>query len=661
MDIKQKCINTLRLLSVEQIEKASSGHPGIALGAAPIMFTLYNSVMNYNAKNPNFVNRDRFVLSAGHGSALLYSTLHMFGFNVATSDLKQFRRLAGITAGHPEYRLTEGVEASTGPLGQGISNAVGMAIASKHLASTFNTKEHEIINNKIYCLASDGCFMEGVANEAMSMAGNLALDNLVVIYDSNNITLEGKSELSFSEDTSKKYQAMGFNVLEVSDAEDLEDLEQKLLLAKKEDKKPSLVIVKTKIGYGSHLEGSHLSHGKPLSKSDISTLKNNLNFEHRPFEVDEDVMKFVALKQKQNEKYENNWNNLLKDYENNNLSLFEQFKKSFSNDYKEKCVEALRKFKLEDENLAMRDIGQRVLEELKILLPNLIGGTADVSPSTKAYLKDLGSFSKKNYSGKNLHYGVREHAMAGIANGILLFGGLNTFVSTYVAFTDYMKASMRMSAIMKLPVLYFLTHDSVLIGEDGATHQPVEQLISLRATPNTKVFRPCNLSEVLAAFITHLEGNEPTVLVLAKQKINAVKSAVKDALKGGYIISEEKGKLDLILIATGSEVEISLKAKEQLEKLGINTRVVSMPSIEVFEAQEERYKNKILPKRVTKRIAVEAGSSYSFYKYIGSEGKVIGVNGFGGSGTSEELRQAFNLTPDYIVEVAQKMLAKKVK
>jgi transketolase len=639
---------------VDQIEKANSGHPGIALGAAPILFTLYNSVMNYNANNPNFFNRDRFVLSAGHGSSLLYSTLHMFGYDINTKDLKNFRRINSITPGHPEVFITPGVETSTGPLGQGVSNAVGMAMASKHLASIYNTKKHQLINNNIYCLAGDGCFMEGITTEALSLAGNLALDNFVLIYDYNKITIEGSTELALNEDVEKKFKSLNFEVFIVEDGNNLSVLEEQLLKAKKQEKKPSVVIVKTKIGYGSDLEGSEKAHGKPLNKKQIKLLKQNLNFENEPFEVNKQVKEYVLLKQKQNEKYENNWNALLKEYENENIGLFEQFKNSLNNEYKQIAIKKLEKLQL-DNDLPLREMGHNVLQELKLIMPNLIGGTADVAPSTKAYLKDLGSFLKNNYNGKNIHYGIREHAMAGIANGITLFGGVNTFVSTYVAFIDYMKASMRLSALMKLPVLYYLTHDSVLIGQDGATHQPVEQLLSLRATPNLKVFRPCNNAEVIASFINHMEESLPSAIVFSKQKIDVDSSSIKDALKGAYIFKTEKSKAKLVIIATGSEVEIAVKAANKLEQNGISTRVVSMLCMKNFDKQDEKYKNKILPKKGVKTIAVEAGSSYSFYKYVNSSDVVLGVDNFGSSGTSEELRQAFKLTPEHIIDTAENM------
>ena len=657
MDIKQKCVNTLRLLSVEQIEKANSGHPGIALGAAPILFTLYNSVMNYQAKNDKFLNRDRFILSAGHGSSLLYSTLHLFNFNVSMNDLKNFRQINNITPGHPEVHITSGVETSTGPLGQGISNAVGMAIAEKHMQTIFNTSTFNLINHKVYCLVGDGDLMEGVSNEALSLAGHLKLDNLVVIYDSNDISLEGATSLSFTEDTYKKYEALGFKLFFVEDVNDLDDLEQKLLLAKKESEKPSFVIVKTQIGYGSSIAGSEVVHGKPLSKKEINILKENLSFEHEPFTVSDEVKEYIKQKTSQNDSYENKWNSILEEYKKENISLYENLKKFNEKEYEKLAVEKLMKLKI-DASLSMREQGSIILQELKHLLPNLIGGTADVAPSTKAYLKDLGSFSHINYAGKNIHYGVREHAMASIANGISLYGGLKTFVSTYLAFTDYMKAGVRMSAIMKAPILYFITHDSILIGEDGATHQPVEQLVTFRAMPNLNLIRPCNPQEVIAGFVTYLESENPTMLVLSRHSFTTKESTVKDALKGGYILKKESGKLDLILITSGSEVEPCLIAQEELEKIGIMTRVVSMPCFEIFDKQDEKYKNKVLPKRIKNRIAVEAGSSYSYYKYVGEKGTIIGVDGFGASGKMEDLKNVFLLNSEHIFEIAKKMCEK---
>lgn len=657
MEIKKECVNTLRLLSVEQIEKANSGHPGIALGAAPILFTLYNSVMNYNAKNPKFFNRDRFVLSAGHGSSLLYSTLHLFGFNVTMQDLKNFRQYGFNTPGHPEVGVTDGVETTTGPLGQGVANAVGMAIAEKHLKTMYNKPNFNIINNKVYCLVGDGCLMEGVSNEALSLAGHLNLDNLVVIYDSNDITLEGAKSLSFSENTKQKYEALGFKILEVEDGNNLEDLEQKLLLAKKEEEKPTLVIVKTKIGFGSNVEGTSAAHGKPLTKEQIGLLKQNLEFDHTSFTVKKEVREYVGLKQKQNEAYEASYNKLLKEYENEYLSLYEEFKKIQNGGFVFEASLKLESFKPSNDK-AMRAVASDVLQELKLYLPNLIGGTADVASSTKAYLEDFGTFSKENYSGKNIYYGVREHAMASVANGISLYGGLRTFVSTYLAFTDYMKPAMRLSAIMKEPILYFITHDSILIGEDGATHQPVEQLVTLRAIPNMNVVRPCNASEVVAGFIIYLDQKNPTTLVLARHQIKAKEGNVKGALKGAYILAKEEGILDLVLIATGSEVELALHAKKELEKIKIGTRVVSMPCMELFDEQEKRYQQKVLPKN-KRRIFIEAGSSYSFYKYLNEKDEVLCQDVFGASGKQQDLQEAYGFTVEHIMKLAKQILPKK--
>jgi transketolase len=653
MDINQKCVNTLRLLSVNQIEKANSGHPGVALGAAPVLFTLYNRVMSYNAGNTKFFNRDRFVLSAGHGSSLLYATLHMFGFDVKISDLKSFRRLGSITPGHPEYLVTEGVETSTGPLGQGISNSVGMAIAEKHMASIFNKENIKLIDNHIYCLAGDGCLMEGIGVESLSIAGNLKLDNFTLIYDSNNITIEGKTNLTFTEDTRAKYEALGFEVFEVLDANNLEELEKELLKAKKAEK-PSLVIVNSKIGYGSHLEGTNTIHGKPLDNKGIEVLKQNLGFKSEPFTVSEEAKEFVSKKALQGEQAEKEWNKLLESYKTKYPQDYELLNKYLSDDFKEQAIKSIEKLSLSSD-IAIRDMGHLILQQLNKTMPNLIGGTADVAPSTKAFMKEAGSFSSKNYAGKNLHYGIREHAMAGISNGIVLYGGLFTYASTYMAFTDYMKGGMRLSALMELPVLYYVTHDSVLIGQDGPTHQAVEQLVTLRATPNLKVWRPANKKEVKAGFIAFLKTKKPTVMVLAKQKNNVRENNARNIEKGGYIINHEIGELDLILMATGSEVELAQKARLKLEEQGINTRVVSIPCFEEFDNQDESYKEEVLPNSCRNRLAIEAGSAYSFHKYVGLDGNIISVDEFGESGTQEELATRFNLTVDKVVEIAKKM------
>ncbi|MGD9901174.1 MAG: transketolase [Spirochaetales bacterium] len=655
MDIRQKAVNTLRLLSLDQIERANSGHPGIALGSAPILFTLYNSVMNYDYKDPKYINRDRFVLSAGHGSALLYSTLHMFGFNITKDDLMNFRQINSVTPGHPEYDLSRGIETSTGPLGQGISNAVGMAIAEKHMASIFNKPDYEIFNNNIYCLAGDGCLMEGISNEALSLAGTLCLDNLILIYDSNKISLEGSTELSFTEDTKSKFEALGFNVLNVEDVNNLDELESVLNEAKNLKGKPKLVIVNTQIGYGSDLVGSEKVHGTPLSKEQIERVKRNLSFEHNSFEISDEVAKFIAKSQKNSEKSVQNWQKLLKNYEKEHFEAYKELQRFLNYSYNSVAVDFLKTLKI-DETLSMRDMAHTALKNLKLSLPNLIGGSADVAPSTKAFIENGGSYSKNDYSGKNIHFGVREHAMAGIINGIYLYGGLRSFGSTYMAFTDYMKGAMRLSALMSLPIIYYITHDSVLIGQDGPTHEPVEQLISLRAMPNMNVFRPCNSKEVLASFITGIESSNPTTIVLSKSKIKAVERSVEDALKGGYVLSKENKTLELIIIATGSEVELALQAKTELEALEIGVRVVSLPCFELFDKQDAAYKNSVLPKNVTNRIAVEAGSDYSFYKYVGSEGKILGVTTFGYSGKEQDVAKKMGLTTEHIVKMAKSML-----
>ena len=657
MNIRKNTINNLRIMSLNQIEKAGSGHPGMALSAAPIIFTLYNDVMRYNSQNSSFYNRDRFILSAGHGSSLLYSTLSLYGFGVTIDDLKKFRKLGSITPGHPEFGLTDGVESTTGPLGQGIANSVGMAIANKHMSARFNKEKNNIISNKIYVLAGDGCMMEGVSQEALSLAGNLNLNNLVIVYDMNNTTIEGHLSLSNKEDVKRKYRAMGFKVICVSEANKIFELRRKLKKARR-SKKPTLVIVKSTIGHGSPLSGSKEVHGKPLNKDQINETKTNLEFECEDFTFNEDVLLYVSKKISKGEKVEKAWNQKLEKYKTEYREDYDNFIKYKENNFNIDLKKELENFGCDKEK-SIRDINSEILQKVVSINENTIGGCADVAPSTKAFIRFSPYMSSKDFYGNNIHYGVREHAMSAIANGILLYGGLNTFVSTYLSFSDYMRASMRMSAIMNLSVLYLLTHDSILIGEDGATHQPVEHLDSFRLMPNMYLFRPCNESEIKAGYVKCLVDKKPTILALSKNQIAVPNSKFEDSLKGGYIISKEnKGVHKVTIIATGSEVQEAINAQKIIEKEeGIGVRVVSLPCYKSFIEQSGAYISSILGKAKI-NIVVEA-SSNSIIKTLIDNPCVIGINNYGESGNINEIKNKYKVNEQEICKQIRKELKKQ--
>lgn len=643
-------VNNLRTLACDMISNAKSGHPGIALGATPIYLAIQKS-MKSSAKYSNHLLRDRFILSAGHGSSMLYAGLHLLGYNVTMQDLKNFRQIGSVTSGHPEVNLCDGVDVSTGPLGQGVANAVGFALASKYMASLFNKPDIELFDNYTYCLLGDGCLMEGVANEALSFAGCMELNKLIFLYDYNAITIDGSIEQTFNQDTALVLKGYGFNVQYVENGNSVEDIEKAISKAKESDK-PSFIIVKTVIGYGSPYEGQAKIHGNPLKEEGLTALREKLNINTKPFEIlDETKEYFEDLKLKKEKDFESVVNKL------------KQYKKAHKKEYKE-----LASFFEEDKNIlnelenlvctsdaSTRDLSSIVLNHLAKEHKNIIGGTADVSASTKAYIKDGGNFGVDNPSGRNILYGVREHAMGAISNGIALFGGLKPFASTFFAFSDYMKNAVRMSAFMNLPVLYIFSHDSIAVGEDGPTHQSVEQLATFRAMPNINVFRPCNMEETKAGYYVGLTTQKPLILALSRQVLPYLQSTMQDALKGGYIISKEKfGELNSVILATGSEVHFAIEAQKILFEKGYNVRVVSMPCLEIFDEQPDKYKNKIIPRNCVSRIAVEAGSNLGWFKYVGLNGDTVTVNSFGVSAREQDVYNHFNLTVEHIVEVTIK-------
>lgn len=569
MNIEQKSVNAIRVLAADTVQKANSGHPGMPLGSAAMAYELWANHLTHNPKNPKWVNRDRFILSAGHASSLLYSLLHLFGYGLTIEDMKNFRQDNSLTPGHPEYGHTVGVEATTGPLGAGMGMAVGMAMAQAHMAATFNTEDYNIIDHYTFVLGGDGCMEEGISSEAFSLAGTLGLSKLIVLYDSNNITIEGNTDLAFTEDVNKRMEAFGFQTLTVEDGNNLEEISKAIELAKSEKTKPSFITVKTKIAFGCPAkEGNESSHGSPLGEENVKALRDNLGWEEQEaFVIPQDVYDNFAQKAKKGQEVEDNWNKLFKAYCEKYPEKKALWDKYFAVIDDEKLLNCDEFWSYEDKPQATRSLSGNMINRLAKIMPNFWGGSADLGPSNKTVIKDGGSFSKNNYLGRNIHYGVREFAMAAIANGITLYGGTKTFVGTFFVFSDYLKPMARLAALMKIPVTYVLTHDSIGVGEDGPTHEPIEQLAMLRAMPNINVFRPADATETAAAWYSAITSkNTPTVLALSRQNLPQIEGSSKEALKGGYIIAESiKAKPDAIIIASGSEVSLAVDAKKRID------------------------------------------------------------------------------------------------
>ena len=656
MTVANKSVDTIRIISAEAIQKANSGHPGICIGAAPIGYEVFADFLNFSYKNPKWDNRDRFVLSAGHGSMLLYSLLHLFGFNLSMEDIKNFRQLGSITPGHPEYGKTEGVETSTGPLGQGLANAVGFAVAEAHLAALFNRPDFPVVDHYTYVLCGDGCLEEGIGYEACSFAGTQKLGKLILLYDRNNITIEGKISSSFTEDPATRFAAQGWQVIRVSDANNLSALKAAITRAKSDLTRPSIIICNSIIGYGSPLADSADSHGAPLGEENLAKTKEFFGWTEEPFTVPEDVKQHCMRLAEQKLEKEREWNELFAKYEREYPDLAEKYLKFMSGaDPAFNEMPELFNFR---EAEATRVSGGKILNRLANVMPNLMSGSADLSPSTKTELKGKGYFSPDNREGCNIHFGIREHAMSAICNGIQLHGGLRAVCSTFFSFADYMKPGIRMSGLMKLPVVYVMTHDSIGVGEDGPTHQPMEQLVMVRSIPNVNVFRPCDGKETAAAYMSAFTTSSPTCIVLSRQNLPQNAASGLTAMTGGYIVEDCGGRPDVILIATGSEVELCTKAKRELENEGINTRVVSMPCLEEFEKQTEEYKEHVLPSSVKARVCVEAASHLSWYKYAGDCGEIVAMHTFGTSGPAKQLFEHFGFTVENIVEKAKASLSK---
>ena len=657
MDVNQLAVNTIRVLSAEAIEKAKSGHPGLPLGSAPIAYALFSKHLKFDPKSPSFTDRDRFILSAGHGSMLLYSLLNLFGYDLPMSAIENFRQLGSKAPGHPEWSVTPGVETTTGPLGQGIANAVGMAIAETHLAAVFNKPGYNVVDHYTYALCGDGCMMEGIEYEAASLAGTLKLGKLIVLYDKNNITIEGDTNGAFTEDVGKRHEAQGWQVLYVNDGNDIEAISKAIAKAKKETEKPSLIIVRTVIGYGSPKAGSADAHGAPLGEEGIKALRKNLGYDYPPFTVPEEVKKYLHKYITRGRRIRKEWENLFEAYSEEYPELADKFLLYLSGNTPDLLNEKqLFEFAKPD---ATRNTSSKVLNELSSIIPNLVGGSADLGPSNKSVMKNREYYSAANRAGSNFHFGIREHAMSAICNGMSLHGGLKPYCSTFFVFSDYMKNAMRLSALMKQNVTYILTHDSIGVGEDGPTHQPVEQLAGLRAIPGMKVFRPADGKETAYGWITALKDVGPTCLVLTRQNLPQYENSGEGALKGAYVLSDSaKKRPDAILLASGSEVELAMKAKETLLKDDIDVRVVSVPCMELFDKQPKKYKESVLPSSVRARVAIEAATPSPWYKYVGLDGDVLGMTTFGASGPFDDLLKHFGFTVENVVEKVKKIIGK---
>ena len=658
MNIDQLSVNTLRFLSVEAIQKAKSGHPGLPMGAAPAAYALWAKNMRMNPADPKWDDRDRFVLSAGHGSALLYSLLHLFGYNITIDDLKNFRQLDSNTPGHPEYDIERGIETASGPLGQGIAGAVGMAIAETYLAAPFTRPGYDGVNRYTYALCGDGCLMEGVSAEAASLAGTLKLGKLVVLYDCNNITIEGDTCTSFTEDVLKRFEAYGWQTITVEDGNDVDAIDKAIKEAKAEADKPSIIKIMTKIGYGApNKQGKASAHGEPLGEEEIVLAKENLGWEYKEdFYVPEQVKENISDITKAGAETEKEWKAVFEAYAKEYPELAEQW----NNWHNGELPDLLNNedYWTYEGDIATRASSEKVLNKLSKLVPNLIGGSADLAPSNKSVMKDREYYSPENRTGSNMHFGIREFAMTVIANGMYLHGGLRPYIAGFFVFSDYMKAGLRMSALMGLPVISIFTHDSIGVGEDGPTHQPIEHLAALRSMPNYTVIRPCDSRETAAAWYAALSRKtSPTGIILSRQNLPLLDGTGKEALKGAYILKNSKKETpDVILMATGSEVELIYKAWDILQEKGIDARVISMPSWEIFEEQSDEYKESVIPMSVRKRVAVEAAGDFGWHKYVGLDGEVISMNGYGASAPAGKLFEKYGFTVDNVVDTVIRVM-----
>ena len=652
--------NTIRGLSVDGVAAANSGHPGMPLGMADVCAVLWSEHMNFNPKNPKWLNRDRFILSAGHGSMLIYSLLHLYGYDLSMDDLKAFRQWGSKTPGHPENFVTAGVETTTGPLGQGVANAVGFALAEASLAARYNREGSEIIDHYTYVVAGDGCLQEGISHEACSFAGHNKLGKLIMLYDSNNITIDGPTHISFTEDTRKRFEAYGWQVLEI-DGHDYDQINAAIAEAKKEKSKPSIIICKTIIGFGSpNRAGTSKAHGEPFPAEEIELMKEKLGLpKDKSFFVPDEISDLRAKTQEKGENLENKWNELWENYKNKNQEAAKELENSIKGEISKEALD-IPLFGSE-KAIATRSASGTVLNHIAKYIPQLMGGSADLTPSNNTLPAGEESFSPENPKGRYIRYGVREHGMAAIMNGMALHGGVLPYSGTFFVFSDYMRPAMRMSALMEQQVVYVLTHDSIGLGEDGPTHQPEAHLWAYRTIPNMTVIRPMDANETAEAWKSALKNKKgPTCLVLTRQNLPVYDRAglgwakSEEAQKGGYVLCEDKD-FEAIIIATGSEVELAVEAKAKLNEQGVKVRIVSMPSTNIFDEQPQEYKESVLPKNILKRVAVEAGVTLGWYKYVGLEGRVIGLDRFGASAPYKTLYKEFGITTDAIVEAVNSL------
>ncbi|MFO7891661.1 MAG: transketolase [bacterium] len=661
-ELKNTIVNTIRTLSMDAIQKANSGHPGAPMALAPVAFTVYDEFLKFNPRNPDWPNRDRFVLSAGHASMLLYGILHVMGYDVSMEDIKNFRQLNSNTPGHPEIGPTPGVEMTTGPLGQGIGTSVGMAVAEKWLQQYFNRTEYEIIDYNIYAVASDGCMMEGISHESASLAGHLGLDNLIWFFDNNCITIEGRTDLACSEDIESRFKAYNWYVQHVDDANDLDALSVSIKNGINEPHKPSLIIVDSHIAFGApSKQDTAASHGSPLGEEEIHATKKNYGWDpDKTFYLPEEVKQYSAQMIEKGEKAEDDWNRTFTEYRNKYPELADQFHMLQNRELPRNWYEILPDFPADEKGIATRKSNGNILNAVAQKIPWLLGGSADLMPSTKTEITESDDFEKNNYSGRNFHFGIREHAMAAVVNGMAL-SKLRAFGATFFVFTDYMRPALRLAALMNQPAIYIFTHDSIGLGEDGPTHQPIEHLAILRATPQLDVIRPADANELSVLWKYIMEVNDhPVALVLTRQSVPTIDrdryAPAERALKGAYILKDSPKTPEVILIGTGSEVHLCMESARQLEKDGISTRVVSMPCWELFDKQSKKYRESVLPETVRVRISVEAGSKIGWEKYTGSSDMIVGMESFGASAPYQDLYEKFGLTMENIVTLAKKEL-----
>ncbi|WP_332697150.1 transketolase [Halalkalibacter lacteus] len=661
--VEQLAVNTIRTLSIDSIEKANSGHPGMPMGAAPMAYSVWTKFMSHNPANPEWANRDRFVLSAGHGSMLLYSLLHLTGYDLSLEDLQQFRQWGSKTPGHPEYGHTPGVEATTGPLGQGVAMAVGMAMAERHLASTYNKEDFEVVDHYTYSICGDGDLMEGVSAEAASLAGHLKLGRLIVLYDSNDISLDGDLHISFSESVEDRYKAYGWQVVRVEDGTDLDEINRAIEAAKLDDR-PTLIEVKTVIGYGSpNKSGKSASHGAPLGKDEVALTKTSYEWTHEEeFHIPQEVSELFAAVKAEGEKKEADWNELFAKYKQAYPELAAQFERSITGELPKGWDSEAPVYE-PGSSVATRSSSGEALNAFAKKVPELFGGSADLAGSNKTYMKDLGDYSRDNYEGRNIWFGVREFAMGSAVNGMALHGGVKVFGATFFVFSDYLRPAIRLAALMKLPVIYVFTHDSIAVGEDGPTHEPVEQLPALRAMPGLSVIRPGDSNETVAAWKVALESKDtPTALVLTRQNLKTLdhtgELAYEGVKKGAYIVSKSSGTTDVLLLASGSEVPLAVEAQGVLEKDGIHADVISMPSWDRFEAQPKSYKDEVISPSVKARLGIEMATSLGWSKYVGDHGDVLAIDQFGASAPGEKIMDEYGFTVDNVVAKVKVLLQK---